>query len=211
MRPEAEWKPLIFALALFALILLMTYFWPVPIKATDLRNLSPEPLRSAIDHDLANLSPGQQASLVLPPPEIVTEVNLRIGDPVIKRGEVDAAKWAATNTNRSDVFVADLFAGELIMGMAARSPTVGGDWAYAPDPARKCSATSDIMKTDDASRAHALSTGENASYVFVPLNRRQHPGWWIDKSEVNFSKFGDARYFEKVYSNEDAVIYKVLT
>ncbi|CAJ36983.1 hypothetical protein [Methanocella arvoryzae] len=197
-------------LALFAFILLLTYFWPVPLYATDLRNLTPDPFRADVDRYLEKLPPEERAALLLPPPEIVRATNATLNDLVITHGELNATAWIKENTLDSDRFVADIFGAELIMGMTTRVSTEGGDWANAPDPIQKMTDTNEIFTTKDPARAYQLAKGLNATYAFVPQHRRLNTGWWVSPSEVSKEKFEDGRYFQKVYSNEDVAIYKIL-
>ena len=55
-------------------------------------------------------------------------------DPVVTKGELDSTSWIKANTPPTAHFEADIFGGELIMGMTTRIPIVGGDWSNAPDP-----------------------------------------------------------------------------
>ena len=197
-------------LALFAFILLLTYFWPVPLHATDLRNLTPDPFRADVDRYLEKLPPEERAALLLPPPEIVRAANATLNDLVVTHGELNATAWINENTSDSDRFVADIFGAELIMGMTTRTSTEGGDWANAPDPIRKMADTNEIFTTKDPARAYQLAKSLNATYAFVPQHRRLNTGWWVSPSEVGREKFEDGRYFQKVYSNEDVAIYKIL-
>lgn len=197
-------------LALFAMILLLTYFWPIPLHVTDLRNLTPGPLRGELDSYLAKYPEQQWESLQVPPPEIPVQLNSTLNDPVVTRGELNATRWIVENTSDSDVFVADIFGAELIMGMTTRVSTEGGDWANAPDPILKMSDTNEFFTTPDPARAHALATGLNATYAFVPETRRLNTGWWVNATDVQKEKFLDTWYFQKVYGNEDVTIYKIL-
>lgn len=200
----------VFVLALFAVILLLTYFWPIPLHLADLRGLSPEPLRGYLDNSLEKYPPEERAGLVIPPPEIVVELNGTLNDPVVTRGELNATPWIEGNTTSSDRFVADIFGAELIMGMTTRTSTEGGDWANAPNPLKMMGDTNEIYKTTDSGKAHDLARGLNATYVFLPEHRRLNTGWWVNASEVEKGKFNDTRYFEKAYGNEDVSIFKVL-
>lgn len=197
-------------IALFASILLLTYFWPIPVHVTDLRNLTPDPFKADIDSYLEKYTPEEQAALLVPPPEVVREVDSTLSDLVVTQGELNATKWIATNTKDSDRFAADIFGAELIMGMTTRVSTVGGDWANAPDPIKMMTDTNEIFITKDPARAYELARALNATYAFVPQQRRLNTGWWVTPAEVGKEKFEDARYFEKVYSNEDVAIYKIL-
>ncbi len=210
MSSEGGTAKYAFVIFLFAFILLFTYFWPVPLHVTDLRNLTPEPVRADLDQYLKGLSPEEQAALLVPPPEIVVELNGTLNDLVITHGELNATYWIRTNTNDSDKFVADIFGAELIMGMTTRISTEGGDWANAPDPVKMMGDTNEFFTTADPGRAHDLARALNATYAFVPEHRRLNTGWWVKPGEVGREKFNDTRYFEKVYGNEDVSIYKIV-
>jgi hypothetical protein len=128
-------------------------------------------------------------------------------DPVVTKGELESTTWIKTNTQTTDHFQADIFGGELIMGMTTRVPIVGGDWANAPDPIANMKDSQQIYQTNSAEEAHALCKQYNLSYVFVPLSRQVFCGFgWI---QVDATKFDNGDYFKLQYSNEDVRIYKV--
>jgi hypothetical protein len=128
-------------------------------------------------------------------------------DPVVTKGEVESTTWIRTNTQPTDHFQADIFGGELIMGMTTRIPIVGGDWANAPDPIANMRDSQQIYQTNSAGDAYALCKQYNLSYVFIPLNRQVFCGFgWIS---INATKFDNSDYFKLQYSNEDVRIYKV--
>ncbi len=129
-------------------------------------------------------------------------------DPVVTKGEFESTTWINANTNSTDHFQADIFGGELIMGMTTRIPIVGGDWANAPDPIANMRDSQQIYQTQVASEASALCKQYNLSYAFVPLNRQVFCGFgWIP---IAPAKFEDSTYFKPVYSNDDVRIYKVV-
>ncbi len=129
-------------------------------------------------------------------------------DPVVTQGEFEATPWIKANTNSSDHFQADIFGGELIMGMTTRVPIVGGDWANAPDPIANMRDSQQIYQTQVASEASALCKQYNLTYVFVPLNRQVFCGFgWMP---IEAAKFEDSNYFKLAYSNQDVRIYKVV-
>ena len=129
-------------------------------------------------------------------------------DPVVTQGEFESTTWIKANTGPTDRFQADIFGGELIMGMTTRIPIVGGDWANAPNPVANMQDSQQIYQTQSASEASALCKQYNLSYVFVPLNRMVFCGYgWI---YVDTTKFEDSNYFKLVYSNQDVRIYKVV-
>jgi hypothetical protein len=134
------------------------------------------------------------------------EANLWL-DPVVANGELKSTEWIAANTQPTDHFQADIFGGELIMGMTTRIPIVGGDWANAPDPVANMRDSQQIYQTNSASEAYALCKQYNLSYVFVPMSRQVFCGFgWIS---VNATKFDNGDLFKLQYSNEDVRIYRV--
>ncbi len=129
-------------------------------------------------------------------------------DPVVTQGELESTTWIKANTLPTDHFQADIFGGELIMGMTTRIPIVGGDWANAPDPVANMQDSQQIYQTQAASEASMLCKQYNISYVFVPLNRQVFCGFgWIP---IDATKFEDSNYFKLAYSNGDVRIYKVV-
>jgi hypothetical protein len=128
-------------------------------------------------------------------------------DPVVAKGELESTKWIAANTQPTDHFQADIFGGELIMGMTTRIPIVGGDWANAPDPVANMRDSQQIYQTHSASEASALCKQYNLSYVFVPMSRQVFCGFgWFS---IDATKFDNSDLFKLQYSNEDVRIYKV--
>ncbi len=129
-------------------------------------------------------------------------------DPVVTQGEFESTSWIKAHTSPTDHFQADIFGGELIMGMTTRIPIVGGDWANAPDPIANMQDSQQIYQTHASSEASMLCKQYNLSYVFVPLIRQVFCGFgWIP---IDATKFEDSNYFTLVYSNEDVRIYKVV-
>ena len=208
MSTTGGWGRRIAALAFFLFILFMGYFWPFHIGLDDVRQHLPALIDSQVQSVLGRLPPDKNKNLQLPLPEVKYQCDFYY-DPVVGRGEYNATQWILNNTNKSDKFVADIFAAELIMGMTTRVSTEGGDWANAPDPISMMTHTNDIYKTANASYAHELCKLEKADYVFVPY-RGLYTGWWVPKEEVNYSKFNDARYFRPVFAEDNLTIYKVL-
>ena len=195
--------------ALFALMLFYGYFLTLHIDIDDVRNAAPGFIRDEIDRAIARLPPDQRSGLELPLPEIKHYGDEYLGTAGVFPGELDAMPWIRDHTNRSDKFVADIFGGEMIMGMTTRLTTVGGDWANAPDPAQMMSETDEIYKTADPARASQLAKALNATLVYLP-HRELNAGWWLPYDEVNVSKFADGRYFNEVYNASGVVIYRVL-
>jgi uncharacterized membrane protein len=127
---------------------------------------------------------------------------------LVTKGELDATAWINENTSPEDRFVADIFGGELIMGMTTRIPIVGGDWANAPDPTQNMADAQKIYLTKSPSEASNLCKKYNCIYVFVPLQRQIHAGYgWKD---VEVDKFRDTNYFKLTYENQDVRIYRVV-
>ena len=208
MSTTGGWGKRIAALALFLFILFMGYFWPVQIGLDDVRPHLPQFIDKEVQSVLDRLPPDTNKDLKLPLPEVKYQCDFYY-DLVVGRGEYNATGWILNNTKRSDKFVADIFAAELIMGMTTRVSTEGGDWANAPDPISMMVHTNDIYRTDNASYAHELAKQEKADYVFVPY-RGLYTGWWVPKEDVNYSKFSDTRYFQPVFVEDNVTIYRVL-
>ncbi len=196
------------ALALFLFLLFMAYFWPFHIGLDDVRRHLPGFLDAQVQSVLDRLPPEKDKNLQIPLPEVKYQCDFYY-DPVVSRGEYNATQWIWNNTEKSDKFVADIFAAELIMAMTTRVSTEGGDWANAPDPISMMTHTNDIYKTDDAGRAHELAKLEKADYVFVP-HRGLYTGWWVPKEDVNYTKFDDARYFRPAFSDDGVTVYRIL-
>lgn len=128
--------------------------------------------------------------------------------PVITKGELEATMWIKKNTSLEDRFVADIFGGELIMGMTTRVPIVGGDWANAPNAIQNMADAEKIYLTKSPDEASSLCKKYNCTYVFVPLQRQIHAGYgW---KEVEVTKFSNTNYFELAYENQDVRIYRVI-
>jgi len=126
----------------------------------------------------------------------------------VTKGEVEATIWINENTSPDDRFVADIFGGELIMGMTTRVPIVGGDWANAPNATQNMADAEKIYLTKSPGEASSLCKKHNCTYVFVPLQRQIHAGYgW---KEVEVTKFSDTNYFELAYENQDVRIYRVI-
>ncbi len=128
--------------------------------------------------------------------------------PLVAKGELDATTWIKENTSFEDRFVADIFGGELIMGMTTRIPIVGGDWANAPNAAQNMADAEKIYLTTSSSEASSLCKEHNCTYVFVPLQRQIHAGYgW---KTIEMDKFSDTNYFELAYENRDVQVYRVV-
>jgi hypothetical protein len=208
MSATGGWGKRIAVLALFFVILFIGYFWPFQVSLSDIRPHLPGIIDNEVQSVLDRLPPDKEKDLKLPLPEVKYECDFYY-DPVVGRGEFNSTRWIMNNTAKSDKFVADIFGAELIMGMTTRVSTEGGDWANAPDPISMMSHTNDIYKTDNATYAHELARLEKADYVFLP-HRGAYTGWWVPLEAINFTKFGDARYFQPVFTDDNVTIYRVL-
>jgi hypothetical protein len=196
------------AVSMFAAMLLLGYFWPFQVHLDDVRPHLPGFVDRQVQSVLDSMPPEKSTNLMLPLPEVKYECDFYY-DPVVSRGEFNSTRWILNNTNKSDKFVADIFGGELIMGMTTRVSTEGGDWANAPDPISMMSHTDEIYRTDNASRAYELAKSEKADYVFLPV-RGLYTGWWLPTESVNYSKFDDGLYFKKVFEDDNVTIYKLM-
>lgn len=194
------------AVSMFLVMLLLAYFWPFQIHLDDVRQHLPGFIDPQIQSVLDRLPPDNDKNLLLPVPEVKYECDFYY-DPVVSRGEFNATYWILDNTKKGDKFVADIFAGELIMGMTTRVSTTGGDWANAPNPIKMMSDTNQIYVTDNATVAHDLAREENATYLFAP-NRYTFSGYGWETG--NYDKLNDTNYFQLMYQNPDVSIYKVL-
>jgi hypothetical protein len=205
---QKERIKVIAVVAMFAVMLLLGYFWPFQIHLDDVRQHLPGFVDSEVQTVLDRMPPDKQKSLMLPLPEVKYECDFYY-DPVVSRGEFNSTRWIVNNTSESDKFVADIFSGELIMGMTTRVSTTGGDWANAPDPISMMSHTDEIYRTDNASTAYELAKLEKADYVFLPA-RGLYTGWWLPPENVNYTKFNDTRYFTNVFTDDNVTIYRLL-
>lgn len=193
--------------ALFAVMIFWGYLFNPDITVDEFKAWLPDSLKAQVDGMMKNLPPDEVDSFRLPLPEVKFQGDF-MSHEVIKPGEMEAMGWILNNTNKSDKFVADIFGGELIMGMTTRVSTTGGDWGNQPDALRMMTDTWDIYRTGSPWIAHELARDENADYVFVP-QRSIFTGWWVPQSGICYDKFEDGAYFEKVYANDDASIYRV--
>ncbi|AFD00139.1 hypothetical protein Mtc_1385 [Methanocella conradii HZ254] len=193
--------------SLFLFMLFIGYFWPFQVSLDDVRAHLPAFIDREVQSVLDRLPPDKSEKLRLPLPEVKYQCDFYY-DRVVSTGEYNATFWISNNTDKDDKFVADIFAGELIMGMTTRVSTEGGDWANAPDPISMMTHTNDIYKTNDAAHAYELAKLEKADYVFVPY-RGLYTGWWLPKEEVNYAKFNDSRYFEPVFVDDNVTVYRI--
>jgi hypothetical protein len=208
MSARREWAKYIAVLALFLVMIYIGYFWQFQISLNDVRAHLPAFLNEQVQNALSGVPPDQVQSLDFPLPEVKYQ-----GDEyytrIVSQGEMNATRWILNNTNVHDKFVADIFGAELIMGMTDRVSTEGGDWANAPDPISMMSHTYTIYTTDNASYASQLAKVEKADYIFLP-DRDMYTGWWTPENGVNYTKFDDTQYFQKVYTGDNVTIYRVL-
>ena len=110
---------------------------------------------------------------------------------VVTSGEAAAAEQFARGTPQDTVFMSDIFGGELVMGLAARSAIIGGDWAANPAAPRQMSDAQEFYKTASADRAAELMRKYNITYAVFP-DRKLFCGYgWIDADE---SKMADPRF-----------------
>ena len=122
--------------------------------------------------------------------------------PVITQEEVAALAWVKANTVERELFVTDIFGGELLMGGALREGTEGGDWAIVPDVAQHMADIDRFYDTNSSQEAYAVAKKYGAKWAWVP-NRQLFAGygWKYAKME----KFGDARFFELAFDNQTKV------
>lgn len=125
---------------------------------------------------------------------------------IVTQDEVEAIKWLGANTEPHTTVMYDIFGGETMMALVLRTPPVGGDWTTSPDAVQRMTDVTRFYKTDSAQEAHDLAVKYNATYAVVP-SRQVHCGFGWET--VQAQKFGDANYFEKVFGNADATVYKV--
>ncbi|MGB9577332.1 MAG: hypothetical protein ACP5O3_01830 [Candidatus Micrarchaeia archaeon] len=126
--------------------------------------------------------------------------------PVVVPGEVEAIKWLGANTPARATIMYDIFGGETLMALVLRAPPVGGDWTTSPDAVQRMSDVTRFYVSSSAAEAHEIAVKYGASYAVVP-SRQVHCGFGWES--VQAQKFSDANYFEKVFGNEGAVVYKV--
>jgi len=198
----------ILVISFFLFMVLIGYFWPFPIHLNDVRKHLPGFVDGQVQSVLDKMPQDKNRDFFVPLPEVKYECDFYY-DRVVSPGEFNATYWIANNTNESDKFVADIFSAELIMGMTMRVSTIGGDWANAPNPISMMSHTDEFYRTNNASRADELAHIEKADYAFVP-DRGLYTGWWLPEENINFTKFSDTRYFQKMYTGDNVTIYKVL-
>ncbi|MCD1294220.1 hypothetical protein CUJ83_04320 [Methanocella sp. CWC-04] len=195
-------------LAMFLVMIYFGYFLSLQTSLDEARKYLPDIIDDEVGRILSRLPEESRDNMGLPLPEIKYQADLHYNR-IVSEGEFRSTEWILNNTDRSEKFIADIFSAELIMGMTTRASSVGGDWANAPDPVGKMANTTEIYKTDSAGRANMLARSENANYIFVP-SRALYTGWRVPCSEINFTKFDDTGYFEKLYCNENVTIYRVL-
>ena len=193
--------------ASFLVMLYWAYLFSPDITVDVFKAWLPDEWKMRVDAMMSNLPPDEVEAFRLPLPEVRFQGDFMAHE-VVKPGEMDAMTWILHNTNKSDKFVADIFGGELIMGMTTRVSTTGGDWGNQPRSLEMMTNTWNIYRTDNPYTANRLSKIENATFVFVP-RRAVFTGWWMPKSGIKHEKFDNGAYFEKVYSNDDVAIYRI--
>jgi len=125
-------------------------------------------------------------------------------NPVVLNGELEAAKWAHS-TPKGSLFLAGIFGGELVMGMAARPSIIGGDWAANANSAQQMSDMQEFYLTPSAAVAKQIWERYNASYAWFP-SREVYAGYgFIQPNERKTS--GSA--FELAYNNSEVRVYKL--
>ena len=125
-------------------------------------------------------------------------------NPVVLPGELTAAEWAR-GTPGGSLFLAGIFGGELVMGVAARSSLVGGDWAANKNAPQQMSDMQEFYLTASADDARALWEKYNASYAWFP-SRQVYTGYgFIQPNEKKMN----SSYFEIAYSNSGVRVYRL--
>ncbi len=123
-------------------------------------------------------------------------------NPVVTREELAAVEWVKRNTVEREVFVTDIFGGELLMGRALREGTEGGDWAIVPDVVEKMADIDRLYDSNSSEEAWRLAKKHGAKWVWVP-NRQLFAGFsW---KYANEDKFFDTRFFELVFENRTKI------
>ncbi len=121
--------------------------------------------------------------------------------PVVTREEYAATEWVKANTAEREIFVSDIFGGELIMGLSLREGTEGGDWAIVPNVVQRMADIDKFYKSNDPAEAHAIARKYNATYVWAP-NRQVFAGYgWTEIGEGKF----DPAFFELVFENRTRI------
>ncbi|MCX6767750.1 MAG: hypothetical protein NTY90_03420 [Candidatus Micrarchaeota archaeon] len=126
-------------------------------------------------------------------------------NPVITPKEVAALDWVRQNTAERELFVTDIFGGELLMGRALREGTEGGDWAIVPNVVDRMADIDKIYDSKNSSEAWALAKKYGAKWVWVP-DRQLFAGFsWKSAQE---QKFHDENFFELAYDDQ-VQVFKV--
>jgi len=122
---------------------------------------------------------------------------------VVLQGEADAANWARENAR--GLFLAGIFGGELVMGLAAQPSLVGGDWAANANAPQQMSDMDEFYKTDSPARAEEIWKKYNASYAWFP-SRQVYAGYgWISADEEKMS----GPRFRIVFTNPEVRVYEL--
>lgn len=144
------------------------------------------------------------AALSLPPRETLGGF-----EEGITADEVDAVRWARNNLPPGSTFAADHRVSSLLFGMAAMHPT----WDYTPItyhaedplPALRELSSAHVPPRDGETRVdHVLLSPQIEEGVTLTQWETSRP-----MSEAAIAKFEDARFFEKLYDEDDVRIYRV--
>lgn len=129
-------------------------------------------------------------------------------DPIVDRDEVYAAHWIGDNlpTGKDDVYVADLFASEMIMSITASPAVIGGDWSYVPiGELDRFMDSQRIYTSASAEVAYNLCKKWEVDYVFLSgrMVSRSYFGYdWHRIPKESFDKFfSSTQHFSPVYSS----------
>ena len=125
--------------------------------------------------------------------------------PNVLPGEFEAAKWTKENIPAGTLFMAGIFSGELLMGIACHTSVIGGDWAANPNSVSQMSDMEEFYKTNSSDRAEEIWKKYNSPYAWFPA-RDVYAGYgWTQPNE---EKMMDPR-FEVIYENMEVRIYKL--
>ncbi len=128
-------------------------------------------------------------------------------NPTALAEESESAQWAYSNTPKSAVFAADLFACEMITAVAVRTCSIGGAWELADRPNERYQSNEKAFLTESAEEASRELKAFNVTHVLVAKRTGFYAYGW---KEPQTGKFSDGRYFELVFEKGKARVYKVL-
>jgi hypothetical protein len=124
----------------------------------------------------------------------------------VTKEEVDAALWVDKNIPAKSLFAADLFACEMLVSAGNQFCTIGGAWELADRANTRFYENEQAFMSNSSEQAHSLFVKYGVQYVFThPRTSFYAYGW----KKGNISKFEDARYFERIYSDRGVEIFKV--